>query len=136
MPRIVAFEKVAPQIAVASASAMTPILPQSAVVPASAKLSGDSAVQLPRQRKLAKATDRAPKLNQVAANQKQTNAPRTQLVRPAVRPDASAPEFLVVMQTTQYDGRGSARSSFCVWRVTFPSGNSNAIQAEVIAKSI
>jgi beta-lactamase regulating signal transducer with metallopeptidase domain len=138
MPRLVAFEKVAPQIAVASASgtAMTPILPQSAVVPASAKLSGDSAVQLPRQRKLAKATDRAPKLNQVAANQKQTNAPRTQLVRPAVRPDASAPQFLVVMQTTQYDGRGSARSSFCVWRVTFPSGNSNAIQAEVIAKSI
>jgi beta-lactamase regulating signal transducer with metallopeptidase domain len=136
MPRLVAFEKVAPQIAVASASAMTPILPQSAVVPASAKLSGDSAVQLPRHSKLARAVDSAPKLTQVAENQKQTNAPRTQMVRAAAKPDTSAPQFLVVMQTTQYDGRGSARSSFCVWRVTFPSGNSNAIQAEVIAKSI
>jgi beta-lactamase regulating signal transducer with metallopeptidase domain len=138
MPRLVTFDKAAPAVAVASATdtEMTARLPRSAVVPVSAKFSGDSAVQLPRHSKLAKATDRAPKLTQVASNRKQTNPPRTQLIRTAVRPDMSTPEFLVVMQTTQYDGRGAARSSFCVWRVTFPSGNSNAIQAEVIAKSI
>jgi len=140
MPRLVAFDTVAPAIAVASATdtAVTPNLPQYAVVPVSAKITDDSAVKLSRHSKRAKAVDRAPKLTQVAANHK-TNLPRTQLVRAMARPekpDMSAPQFLVVMQTTQYDGRGSARSSFCVWRVTFPSGNSNAFQAEVIAKSI
>jgi hypothetical protein len=138
MPRLVAFEKVPPQIAVASASdtEMTAPLPKAAVVPVSARFTGDSAVKPPKHRKVARAVDRAPMLTQVAANQKQTNAPRTQLVRAVEKPEVSAPQFLVVMQTTQYDGRGSARSSFCVWRVTFPTGNSNAIQAEVIAKSI
>jgi hypothetical protein len=138
MPKLIAFEKVAPQIAVDSATetAMTHGLPQAAVVPVSAKLSGDSAVKLPRHSKLARAVDRAPKLTQVAAHQKQTTPPGSQLVRAVANPDTSTPQFLVVMQTTQYDGRGSARSSFCVWRVTFPSGNSNAIRAEVIAKSI
>jgi beta-lactamase regulating signal transducer with metallopeptidase domain len=136
MPRLVAFEKVPPQIAVASASdvEITPRLPKAAIVPVSAKFTSDSAVKLPRHSKLARAVE--PKLSQVAANRKQTHAPRTRLVRAVEKPYTPAPEFLVVMQTTQYDSRGSARSSFCVWRVTFPGGNSNAIQAEVIAKSI
>ena len=138
MPRLVAFEKVPPQIAVASASdaEMTARLTKAAVVLVSARFTGDSAVKPPKHSKLARAVDRVPKLTQVAANQKQANAPRTRVVRAVEKPYAPAPEFLVVMQTTQYDSRGSARSSFCVWRVTFPGGNSNAIQAEVIAKSI
>jgi beta-lactamase regulating signal transducer with metallopeptidase domain len=139
MPRLIEFQEVAPQVAAPSAAELTPLtlrLPRAAVVPVSAKISDDSAVKLARQSKFARAVDHAPKLTQVAANQKQTNQPRPQLVRPVAKPKMSAPQFLVVMQTTQYDGRGSARSSFCVWRVTFPSGNSNAIQAEVIAKSI
>jgi beta-lactamase regulating signal transducer with metallopeptidase domain len=48
----------------------------------------------------------------------------------------STPEFLFVMQTTEFDEQGSAVFSVRVWRVIFVQPHENAVQPGVAAKSI
>ena len=54
------------------------------------------------------------------------------MVRANVQQEIPAQQLWFVMQTTQYDERGSAIFSVCVWRVTVDNGNRQAVQQEVI----
>jgi len=49
---------------------------------------------------------------------------------------APAPQFLFVMQTTEFDERASMILSVSVWRVTFAQPRGSTVQQGVAAKSI
>lgn len=58
------------------------------------------------------------------------------LMQAALGNAVPAQQFLVVMQTTEYDGRGSAILNFTVWRITFASPAHKAVQQGIVARSI
>jgi ribosomal protein L39E len=114
-----------------------PRLPQAAVVPAMARVRNNPVLRAARRSMPASSADRSRKLTQMAtARQQQMQQHPTLLVRVAAKQAAPVPQFLVVMQVTQYDGRGAAIMRFCVWRVTFAPGARNVAQPEVTPKSI
>src|SRR5579859_934347 len=128
----------------ASADTM-PRLPKVTVIPAMARTDAVSAMartnntsapQAARHNMPAATTDRSLKLTQMAgARQQQMRQAPALLVRAAAKEAGPVPQFLVVMQVTQYDERGAAMVRFCVWRVTFAPGQ-NAVQPEATPKSI
>jgi beta-lactamase regulating signal transducer with metallopeptidase domain len=56
--------------------------------------------------------------------------------RTAVRRSTPSPQFLLVMQTTDYTGHNSVILSFTVWRITFASPPPNTVPQAVAARSI
>ena len=131
-PQLIGF---APQLASTSLAKMTPHLPQAAAVPAGAVSVSSRVVNAARRNNLRAAVERPPKVTPVVAGYEQFSQTPT-LVGAGREQSTSEPEFLVVMQTTQYNGRGGAKSTFCVWHVTFTGGKQTAFRAEVVAKSI
>lgn len=57
-------------------------------------------------------------------------------VSAAAKQAISAPEFLFVMQTTEFDDQGSAMFSVSVWRVVIVQPQGKGVQAGVAAKAI
>jgi beta-lactamase regulating signal transducer with metallopeptidase domain len=138
MPKLIAFESPTPAPVFASAD-VEPRLPQGAIVPAVAQVENHPVVNADYhvgKRRVSTVPAFLPLTKQVGAKRKQSNPPQPQLVRTAVQQPTPMPQFLFVMQTTQFDGRGSARVSFSVWQITFTPADGNTVPATVIVKSI
>jgi|SRR5882672_9753937 len=134
-PRLIAFEDVAPVrvINTASTADTIPLLPKAAVIPAALR-TADVRVSAALTRKSAPATDtyHPAKLREVRGGSQRQRDARPMMVRANVQQEIPAQQLWFVMQTTQYDERGSAIFSVCVWRVTVDNGNRQAVQQEVI----
>lgn len=138
-PRLIAFEDVAraPVFSAASAADIASRLPQAAVVPADLRMT-----EVPRKVAVKPKSGRATGSDRPAkftlahgANQRQIQA-RPFMVRASAQAGIAAAQVQLVMQMTQYDERGSAIFNLCVWRVTFESGNQQAVRQEVIVRSL
>jgi beta-lactamase regulating signal transducer with metallopeptidase domain len=140
-PRLIAFENAGPaQImnnSVAFGPDAAPQLPQTAVIPAGLRMT-----EVPRKvaakPKSGRATGSDPPAKFTlahGASQRQIEA-HPVMVRASAQEDIAAPQVQLVMQMTQYDERGSAIFNLCVWRVTFESGNQQAVRQEVIVRSL
>ncbi|HTC95800.1 MAG TPA: M56 family metallopeptidase [Terriglobales bacterium] len=142
-PRLVTFQDAATSAPVSisadmmAAAETMPRLPQVVGIPAMAKANNASAPQAATHGAPVLTADRSFKLIQMAVARQQQMQQRPALfVRTAAKQAAPVPQFLVVMQVTQYNQRGAAVMRFCVWQVTFAPGAQNAVQPEVTPKSI
>ena len=145
-PRLIAFEDVAlapvfgaAPAGVASAADIASRLPQAAVIPAAlqtTEVPTKVAAKPKATSGRATGSDRPAKYTLAhGANQRQIEA-RPFVVRASAHSEITAPQVQLVMQMTQYDERGSAIFNLCVWRVTFESGNQQAVRQEVIVRSL
>jgi hypothetical protein len=129
VPKLVVFENgPAPVLA----SAETPALQGAAVTPATVRI--ESKTGLSHRAAVNAPAARAAKAIVAKRVHSQTSAGL--LVQAAIRHPVPAQQFLVVMQTTECDGRGSAILTFSVWRITFASPEQRAVQQGVVARSI
>lgn len=154
-PTLVGFTDSTPVRTVQTVAVHAPRLPQAQVIPASIRVETPVAVQASTavQAHALLANIRKPGHTPDSGSSRSTappvlastrpNQPRTTAVVPAAAkskfnstPRNSASHMLVVMQTTQYDARGSAVWTLCVWRVTLVSPQSNTTQPSAPAKSI
>ncbi len=136
-PRLIAFENASPP-PVFTSSEVVRRLPQASVVPAMTRMDSNSMVHSVTRRVAAPVVKRPAKSSQlVAVKHKGDVRPGPPVfVRTAAKQPIPAPQFLFVMQTADYDGRGSAIVTFSVWRVTFPPQYQNAVQPKIEAESI
>jgi beta-lactamase regulating signal transducer with metallopeptidase domain len=136
-PRLIAFENPSPPH-VYTLSEVVPRLPQASVVPAMARIDSNSIAQSATRRTPAPAVKRPAKSSQLVAVKHKVDLPPGPpvFVRTAVKQPIPAPQFLLVMQTAEYHGRGSAIVTFSVWRVTFSPQYQNAVQPKIEAESI
>ena len=136
-PTLIGFEDAAQSPVRPAASSIVSLLAQAALVPVSAKIT-DSKTEPARPRISPAATvyrtNKAPQV--VAVKHRLSRLPEAVLVRTNVKQVVPSQQFLVIMQSTQYDGRGSAVVNFCVWRVTFTTQSRNAVQQEVIQSKL
>lgn len=147
-PRLIAFgDTVQPQSIVAAKNKdNVPRLRQSLVVPVTARTGVDSTamgirkvVATPAMYRPAKSS--ASKFNH-GSSHAMVSARRQQRLRPvlalpvAAKSSIQTPNFLVVMQTTEFDERGAVITSVSVWQVIFVTPRVNAVQAETVSKAI
>ena len=136
-PRLIAFENTSPPHVFAS-SEFVPRLPQASVVPAMARMDSNSMVQSATRRVAAPVVKRPAKSSQLIAVKHKVDVHPSPpvFVRTAAKQAIPAPQCLLVMQTAEYHGRGSAIVTFSVWRVTFSPQYQNAVQPKIEAESI
>jgi bla regulator protein blaR1 len=135
-PVLVGFENPEPAAVAASADRVSS-LPQASVVPAALHVANPSPGAYEKRLPAQVAHHRSPRLSQVfAAKQKQVHAQPAQVERAAMQQSTPVAQFLVLMQSSEDDGRGSAIVRFAVWRVTFVSAEPNKVQSTVTSKSI
>jgi len=145
-PRLIAFKNGVQPATFTAAIDAAPRLTQAAVVPVTAMASTDSTgatrVQIVPTPAMYRSSRRAARLTRSRFNEA-VEAGRGSYAR-AVAVYAPAPaqrsiaarQFLVVLQTTEYDGQGSAILNVCVWRVTFTRSDRNPVQRGVAGESI
>ncbi len=135
-PMLVGFENPAPAGVVASTDRVSS-LPQASVVPAALRVANPSPDPYEGRDAAQAARHRSPRLSEVvAAKEKHARAQSARIVQTAMPQSAPVAQFLVVMQSSEYDGRGSAVVRFAVWRVTFVNAEPNKVQPAVTSKSI
>ncbi len=141
-PRLVAFEDSAASPVMArelAAQTIMPPLQAAAVVPVTLRLDRDA---MPRKstRTAGKNTKRpVPRDEFLAAahRSRKASTPRQSLVvNAAAKRPKVGPQFLVVMQTTEYDSDGSSFVRFSVWKVSLTSGARNSTAESVAPKSL
>ena len=140
-PTLIAFENSQPAPVLASAE--TPTLQGAAVIPARVNIGSKSETGLSRSKsenglshKTAVKATAGYANKAVVAKHVQNRTNFVPLVQAAFTHPVPAPQFFVVMRTTEYDGRGSAIVNFTVWRITFASPAQKAVQQGVAARSI
>jgi len=134
-PVLVLFENPASAAVGASMDQVQP-LPEASVIPAALRMKNPSPVTYQKRESARVPRHRASRPSQVlAARQKQVYAPPPQIVQTAMPQSAPVAQFLVVMQSSEDDGRGSAIVRFAVWRGTFVSTAPNKIQPALTSKS-
>lgn len=130
LPKLIAFQDAVPQPALFAARA--------ASSPAGVQASlhgGNSTVPAGPGMPMA-ARARSEKSAQIMTVKGRAAHPRLAVLRARAWRVAPDPQLLVIVQSSEYDGLGPAKLSFCVWRVMFTDGNRNTVRAEVIAKSL
>jgi beta-lactamase regulating signal transducer with metallopeptidase domain len=134
-PTVIAFENASAPPAVVSATNTAPHLMPAAIIPAAVR----TGAALPN----AAATGRSPRTSDMSRAAKFSGAVapkqepidvRAVMARASEQPEMPVPQLVFVMQTTQYDGSGSAIVSLSVWRVTFDNTNPQTARPEVIVR--
>lgn len=136
LPKLVAFREPATPSYAMTAEDVLPALPPSAVVPAVARVSSSTRVAARPSTPKSKPTRIAPTTAEsVVAKQQQRSLRPDELYHPATLKQAEpVQDFLVVMQTTDFDDYGSAYVSFTVWRVAVKKGQPREMRSDVVAK--
>ena len=127
-PKLVAFQDASPAAVTISASKTTPGPPQFAAVLRAKPDAGIASVA--RGKAPVGPVVQAKLIAPVAANK--AMAPRNIAAK---QPQPTA-EFLLVMQTTEIDGRGSAVVRFSVWQGRFDPAAPNSVREEVTMKKL
>jgi beta-lactamase regulating signal transducer with metallopeptidase domain len=133
---VVGFENPAPSASVASAEAVQ-FLPQAKVIPASVRSESHTPVAYENLRTAVTAPRRSPRAAEpIPAKHKQTKPLAPRVVRAALEEPAPVAQFLVVMQSSEFDGGGLPVVRFAVWRVTVISAAPIAAPGAAISKVI
>lgn len=140
-PKLVGFQHPNPQNTKSSSAASTSIPDTAKVVTASLVQPAETdGGQAHVGRQMLKSTGAglggrpSTRSNQViTAKGKHSERPSDLVVPVRAKEVAPQPQLLLIMQTTEYDGTGLARQTFCVWRVTLSHGG---MTAEVVEKSL
>jgi beta-lactamase regulating signal transducer with metallopeptidase domain len=141
-PRLIAFENAgsAPVINnnknVAFAADAAPQLPQTAVIPAAVRTAEVPLRAVVPRKSVAAEIYRPTKFSEARGIRLTQIEARPVMGRSSAQEEVAAPQVQLLMQMTQYDERGSAIFNLCVWRVTFESGNQQAVRQEVIVRSL
>ena len=111
-------------------------LPQTAVIPAAERTAEvPSRAAVPR-KSVAAGIYRPTQFSEARGTRQTQIEARPVTARSSAQEEVAAPQVQLVMQMTQYDERGSAILKLSVWRVTFESGNQQAVRQEVIVRSL
>lgn len=141
-PKLVAFESAAPIHSALSSTQDVSLPAQAAVVPVTMRTRVDDSSSQNIIRKAPRSAQYRPS-KAAATKPGQPTLPRIATALPqrvdhplvpmpiAAKEFAPAPEFVFVMQTAEFDGRGSVVLNVTVWRVFFATPNRNAIQQGV-----
>ena len=138
-PRLVAFENAPPARSTHSPSVADTISisqsqwPKAAFVPAvlrGPEIAAGSAAT--RKSSPVIAAYHPAKLSGVRNETESVHETRPVMIRASALGENFVPELIFVMQTAEYDERGDAMFSVCVWRVTVEDGNRQTIQRAVI----
>jgi beta-lactamase regulating signal transducer with metallopeptidase domain len=145
-PKLIAFENAGPTPVinnnnnVSFGAGAAPELPQTAVIPAAERTAEVPLRAAVPRKSVAAGIYRPTKFSEARGTRQTQIEARPVMARPVmVRASAQeevAPQVQLVMQMTQYDERGSAIFNLSVWRVTFESGNQQAVRQEVIVRSL
>ncbi|PYX32029.1 MAG: hypothetical protein DMG80_08880 [Acidobacteria bacterium] len=156
-PSLIAFESGEPSPATALASTANASLPTTRVAAVPVTLRTSVPVPAAKPKRMPTATlNRTTGTNSVLARrQKKIEMPLLSSVVPAMEyknlyrsgqggmlvnsnahEKTAAPQLQLVMQMTQYDEGGAPVMQFSVWRVTFESGNRQAVRQELIVRSL
>jgi beta-lactamase regulating signal transducer with metallopeptidase domain len=131
-PILIAFENKQPASVLSAVE--TSALPGAIVTPASVRIESKSETGLSRGTAVRAKPALAAKA--VVAKHVDSQTSSGPLIEAPLGNAVPAQQFLVVMQTTEYDGRGSAVVNFTVWRITFASPAHRAVQRGLVARSI
>ena len=140
-PKLIAFENAGPPVInnnnnVSFGAGAAPQLPQTAVIPAAERTAeGPLRAAVPR-KSVAAGIYRPTKFSEARGTRQTQIGARPVMARSSAQEEVAAPQVQLVMQMTQYDERGSAIFNLSVWRVTFESGNQQAVRQEVIVRSL
>ena len=137
-PVLVGFENPAPVARFAADRAHR--VPQAQVISASLRTANHPEAAYDN-RPSRKATQAAPHHSPwapvaVPAKHKQSKPQPPAVVRAALEQTAPVAQFLVVLQSSEYDGTSAPVVSFAVWRVTLVRAGQNSVQTATIARVI
>lgn len=135
-PALVGFENNAPPRSITASVADTPRLMPASAAPIKAGTTNISLAATPPEAGPAKAAYKRGQPQPVLAVRHQQPKPSVPaLVQTSVPENAPPPQFLFLMQTTQYEN-GSAITNVYVWRLAFAREGRPAVQEEWIVKSL
>jgi beta-lactamase regulating signal transducer with metallopeptidase domain len=136
-PKMVAFQSTTTAGIVTSATTTVLHFTQARVVPAS--LPTEAVARKTAVKKHAAPAQqiyRAATIDRTEESMQNENNPRVELVRASVPREDRAPQWLFVLQTTQFDEDGSAIVQLSVWRVTIDPGQQSAIQPAFLVRKL
>jgi len=141
-PKLIAFENAGPTPVinnnnnVSFGAGAAPKLPQTAVIPAAERTAEVPLRAAVPQKSVAAGIYRPTKFSEARGTRQTQIEARPAMARASAQDEVAAPQVQLVIQMTQYDERGSAIFNVSVWRVTFESGNQQAVRQEVIVRSL